>query len=407
MQSLLASVLLAASRVAVVYGGPDPAAGGVTEAAIEAQLTTAPAVVVVPAAELVRQPVAVLPPDDAAAQAQITSLLAKADSAYFEGRLEDASKYLSAVPAKSLESSPDRPRYLFLRAAIALKQQRTAQAEADVKTVLFLAPDQQAAGFPPSMQEFVEQIRLSMPARIAVRFIVSPAQAEVVVDGRKVESGVVGLLPGIHRVVVRAPGYRTVSRGVLAEPDEPVRIRLPLALGEGADAAIAEWVWSPTPSQRGPDAVQALAKAGRLDRLVVVSTRKTAGGDESRAVVWSGRESAGSPVFAAGSGDGALAAWAGGAIASGVAAPVVIAAATPIPPVRNPAQPPKPVATPAPKSSSAGNGGRGGRKVLLWSAIGVGVLALGAGAAAASQSGGTKTETNTVTPKDETTFGGW
>src|SRR5579859_565470 len=146
----------------------------------------------------------------------VSALLDRAEAAYFSVKLDEASQLLDnadAVFARETELPPEKPRALLLRAAVKLKGGDAAGATTAARAALFLDPDLKVGpSFPPSLEELLESVRVSLPARVTVRLTGLPAGGAARIDGRDVPPGGIAVLPGPHRVTARAAGYQPFAR---------------------------------------------------------------------------------------------------------------------------------------------------------------------------------------------------
>lgn len=387
--ALLALPLLAApdspAKVGVLCAGPG--CGAALQAEVESQLALVPTTELVPGASIAPA-VTDAPVQNAAAldaAAQATELLARAEVEYFDADLAAAERTLTTVnelQARGAEATTDRPRYFLISGAVKMKKGNVRGAESDLRNALQLDPDLTSGRFPPSLNEALERVRGTLPPRVLLKLAVTPATAEVHVDGRPM-NGVLAVVPGKHQIVARAPGHRTVSRTVTVERRMRMDMALAVSLPAALETAAASWVFAGAADQP-PAALSDLATRAGLDRVVVLATRTLPkGGIEARAAIYapsfSTAKAAPAPVaLAADGGAPGVARWVAESVRSATA----------------------PVATrKAPRAATASRPLT--KRPIFWGGVGALALAVIAGGAVAASSG---SDAKTSTDEDRTTL---
>ena len=258
--------------VVVVQG--DGLAAGRAQADIERELR-AKGVVVRSATDLVADigaPAEALPSAPRAVEAA-QARCSDAEAAFLRGELgaarasaEAALKALARVPVEV--GFDERVRATLWRAAALRQGGNVAAATSVIRGLLHEldpAPRVSTDVFPPDFVGFVEAERIAVKTR-PVKLDGLPASAQIWVNGRPVESNPfpVAIRRGNspNRIVVRAPGYRTIQYELPVTP--PSEISMPMALA--------------LPSEREAELSAALAKDGDDAMLEALAKRTEAAG---------------------------------------------------------------------------------------------------------------------------------
>lgn len=276
MTAILGLALVAASKIAVVVVGDDPAASGDLQAALESRLAGADLLTADALAAKIG--VDVPAPEDPATRKAVRALLDEAAKAYYDDRYEELLAMLAKADAMSHVAAEKVEIHLWRLAAFqAFGDPRGAANQA--RLALVLAPDLavDVALFPPTVKDLIEKTRQETK-RVRVTVEGTPAGAVVKIDDRL--AGTELEVPsGRHQLVVSSPGRRRVSRTVeVGETALRVAVHLPLALEAGAAEAAARDVW-----RGGPASTRdTLAEKAGADVLVFAIAKP----DGIRAVVW-------------------------------------------------------------------------------------------------------------------------
>ena len=240
--SLAAVLLLAApahpeppQRVAVYATGPAEMAGAL-QRSLENALSNDPAVILVPASEFAPGLAAAEPAPAPALDA--SGVLQEAENAYYEGRMDAAREKLTAATAalQPMNRAPPAQlqRMLLWRLAVGLARNEKTQADADARLLLVLVPDLTVdlSVYPPVVDKAIQDQRAK-----GMHIVTVDAAApglEILVDDLAVKSPFT-IPVGAHALVVRAPGYRPISRPIADE----ARVAVALApMLPGSDATI-------------------------------------------------------------------------------------------------------------------------------------------------------------------------
>lgn len=169
------------------------------------------------------------PPTPANAPADVPALIQRAESSYFEGKIDEAWLDLetaTAIDAKVQAISPERPRIFLLRALIRLKRNDPAGARDEARAALLIDPTLTAEDYATEVFRLFEAVRETLPRRIVLRFAGIPSDAETRVDGRTVRAGVIQVLPGTHQLLVRAAKHETLATTINTEEDAEIPVSL-------------------------------------------------------------------------------------------------------------------------------------------------------------------------------------
>lgn len=173
---------------------------------------------------------------DAAVKTKADALWKQAHASFVEGdypaalrALDELSQIADGLPAA------DRVRAHELSAAVHLKVEDLPAARKDAIAAMVLAggPPADLGEYPPSVRRLFDEAAPSL-RMVTLSFARVPAKAEIEVDDRAVTGNKMAVPAGVHRVRVRARGFRTVTRSVDLASDQT----LGFALAPAFDAAM-------------------------------------------------------------------------------------------------------------------------------------------------------------------------
>lgn len=259
-------------RVAVVVTGSDAAAAGNMQLRFEKALAQ-PSLQIVPARELGARLAANTP--KSATDDALPSLLLRAREAYFDDRLAEAGSHVDAaarfVGAGLGKPGADNTTILSWRTALALALDDRAHAEEAARSCLRVAPDfaPDLDLFRPSVGKLFDSVRKELPAAIDVTLETTSSSGTLQIDEHFVSAGRVKVLPGAHKLFVRAPGFEPTSLAFEATPGLVLRPALPLALDAASARSVSAGVWASSEK----DARLPLAEMFGVDVVALVDVR--------------------------------------------------------------------------------------------------------------------------------------
>ncbi len=291
MPLLAAAALLAAvesaspqgpeSRLGVLCLGPDASAAGDLQRVLELRLNALKEVRVVGASDIAEKVGASLTPPiapDPALEKEKVDLLATVRDAYYRN---DAPRALEHIAKLELlrERSPVREadkeiKIRLWKAAIYMALERPDTAESEAMEALKLDPalEVDLETYKPSLAKEVARIKkkIAKPVRVTVTDL--PAGSTIDVDGIRVGSSF-SVLPGKHRITVRAPHRREWSREMDVKADLSLRPSLALAIESGISNALSHAIWESSIDAPAAQALTNLFGQTGADWVLVVATR--------------------------------------------------------------------------------------------------------------------------------------
>jgi hypothetical protein len=280
-----------------------------------------------------------LPPAiDAASKAKADALWEQAHKAFVEADYPAALRALDDLsPLVERLSAEERVRAHELSAAVHVKLDDIPTARKEAIATLVVAGElpSDLGYYPPSVRRVFEEAVTGLH-KVTLTFNRVTAKAEVTVDDRPVPGASVSLPAGVHRVRVRAKGFRGIERDIALTEDDTMSLALAPALDPATSRILTSVVASG--AMLSDDQRRSLDRlAGRLDvDALVLAVRET--GAKRAGIWWSTPKDTFNflGTFGPGAdGDGALAERVAGSLAE---ARRVVTAPTPVPGVTGPAR---------------------------------------------------------------------
>lgn len=275
-------------RVAVIVTAPGANDAAELERAVSSRLSSDPGVRLLSVDE-VAESLAVDEPIPAAVdpitRAGAVALWESAHNAYVEANYKDALTALDELsPIVERLSAAERVRAHELGASVHLKLEDAPAARREAVLSLVAAGDLPADldNYPPSVRRVFEEAFISLKkGTLTLKRLT--ANADVTVDDRPVAGGNVVLPFGVHRIRVRAKGFRGIERDFELSGDDTMTLALAPALDARTVRLVGEVLI--------PDSKISDDQRRSLDRLavhldvdaLVLADRQAA---EKRAAIW-------------------------------------------------------------------------------------------------------------------------
>ena len=288
ISALLAAAGSTAPRAAVLVHAPSSNDAAELEQIIATRLGNDPDVrlrSVDDVAELLAIDEPLPPAIDAGTKAKADALWEQAHKSFVEADYPAALRALDELsPMVERLSAEERIRAHELGAAVHVKLEDIPSARRDAIATLVVAGDlpSDLGYYPPSVRRLFEEAVAGLK-KATLTFTRVTAKAEVTVDDRPVAGTSVSLPIGVHRIRVRAKGFRGIERDIALSEDDTMILALAPALDAATSRVLTSVVASgATLSDDQRRSLDRLALHLDVDALVL-AVRDTG---EKRAAIW-------------------------------------------------------------------------------------------------------------------------